>query len=393
MDTYRELLDLKDKRMDLMEETDKLLERSRSDRSLLQEVDDNSQRITALDRQILSLERSHQQEIAKAARVFNGSSVAHRRTDNDRSTIFADCLRSIKFGAKANGIPEEIRDLTTSGSSAIIQNPDIIDEVIHSLQSNNELAEAGVLFQQVDENYRSYPKVLTGPSHEWQENEGDQISLDTSLDIGSVKWSLKTVACRVSVSQQVLLDSQERARRIIQEEVRRQLQGAIAQACLTGTGSTGQPTGVENFSGLQTVDASSTQLTDWSEIIEACQKLAAVDCPISNISAFFSPTAWAQLADFTDTTGQPLRTPPLLEPVRFFNPTTHVLETYDTNSNTKMFLGDWSKLVVAIQGPISIVTEHLRADRLMVDFIVFMRMDVQALHENHFVQIDNISLT
>ena len=304
--------------------------------------------------------------------------------------FLADVARALKFGSEAKGISQEVRAVTSTSGSAAIQDPTVLDQIIFELQSENQIAEAGATFKRIS-NYEQMPKIEEYPNFHWQANEGDEIPVDTALQIGSVKWSLKDLAIRVRVSNQYLMDSVDGGKKTIQESMRRQINQGIAQAVFTGTGLSGQPGGIETFTGIQTVDVNpDAALVDWSHIIDACRLLSAQNVPISNISAFFSPTGWAQLASFADTTGQPLNKPELLKPVRFFNPTTLVLETYDTNTTTKMFLGDFSKLIVGFQGLFNITLDQTRAHHLETEFLVHLRMDAQATHENAFSQITGI---
>ncbi len=315
------------------------------------------------------------------------TSVYSQRKEN---YFLADVVRSLKFGREAKGIPDEVRAVTSSSGSAAIQDPHVVDELIFKLQANSQLAEAGADFRPIA-NHMQMAKVSEYPSYHWQANEGDEIPVDAALSITSKKWDLKDLAIRVRVSNQYLLDSGERGRKLIEQSMVRQINQAVAQAVFTGSDTSGEPGGIETFTNLQTVDISpDAAMTDWTQIIEACRLLSAANVPIDKIAAFFSPTGWAQLASFADTTGQPLNKPALVEPVRFFNPTTLVLETYDTNTTTKMFLGDFSRLIVGFQGLFSITLDQSRASHLETEFMVHMRMDVQATHENNFAQITGI---
>ncbi len=332
----------------------------------------------------LMLEVINEKEAQKEARsVFE-------KEDKEPKYLLAEIARSLKFGGEAKGISPEVRNLTSTTGASALQDPKLLDRVIFELQSSNELGAAGATFTRI-ENYSSVPKVTDYPSYQWQINEGDELAVDTNLTIGFKKWTLKDLAIRLRVSNQFLLDAGSRGQRIIEGSMRSQINQAIAQAVFTGSGTAGQPGGIETFTGIKTVDINpDAAITDWTEIIEAVRQLSAENVPISQLSAFFSPTGWAQLASFADTTGQPLRKPALLEPVTFYNPTTLVLETYDTNTTTKFFLGDFSRLVIGFQGLFSFTLDQTRASHLETEFIVHMRLDVQATHENHFAQITGI---
>lgn len=321
-----------------------------------------------------------------------GRSVVDRPEEKE-SFVFADIARSLKFGGEAKDVPSEIRAVTSSSGSAAIQDPHVVDKIIYELQSSNQLAEAGADFRNIT-NYMQMPKVTTYPNYHWQASEGDEIPVDTAMVISSKKWELKDLAIRVRVSNQYLMDSGTRGRKLVERSMVKQINQAIAQAVFTGTGLSGQPGGIETFSGLQTVDIDpDAVMTDWEYIIDACRLLATVNVPISEISCFFSPTGWAQLASFAAVDGQPLRLPKLLEPVRFFNPSTLILETYDSSTTTKFFLGNFNNLVVGFQGLFNITLDQPRANFLETEFLVHMRLDVQALYENNFCEISGILLS
>ncbi len=304
--------------------------------------------------------------------------------------LLADIFRSAKLGGQAEGLSKEVKNMTSTTGAAVIQDPVILSQIVTELQSYNPLVEAGVVFKMI-QNYSSMPKVTQGPSWHWQSAEGEEIPVSTGLTISSVDWSLKDLSIRVRCSNQFLMDSEGLGRAVVQSEITRQINFALIQAVLLGTGVSGEPQGLENMTGLQTLDINpDAGLSDWSEIIEACRLLAAVNVPISNISAFGSPTVWSQMASFADSTGQPLRKPALLEPVRFFDPTTLVPETYDTSTTTKLFLGDFSKLVVGFQGPFQVVIDQNRAHHLETEFLTHLRIDVRALYEEVFVEVTGI---
>lgn len=307
--------------------------------------------------------------------------------------VFADIARALKFGPGAKGLPENVKALTSTSGSAAIQDPAITSDIIWALQERNELTMAGVQFVNI-ENYRQTAKVTEYPAVNWQNGEGNQIPLDTALTISSVKWELKDMAIRIRVSNQFLMDSSDRGRRLVQESMRKSVQAGLGRAVFTGTGATGQPQGIENFSGLQEVDlGGGEQLDTWARIIQGVKKLADVNVPISSISAFGSPEVWKQMASMADLNGQPIMKPELLKPVTFYNPTNFVPETYDTNTTTKLFLGDYSKIIVGLQGSFEFVLDQVRADYLETEFLIHLRADIKATHEDNFCQIKGILIS
>jgi HK97 family phage major capsid protein len=303
--------------------------------------------------------------------------------------IFADIARSLKFGHAAPDLPANIKAITSSSGSAVVQDPTLADDIIYALMANNELVEAGASIVNI-ENYRQVPKVTTYPAAVWQNGEGTEITVDASLAIGSVKWTLADMAIRVRVSNQFLMDTSERGRRLVQESMRKAVQDELARAALVGTGATGQPAGIEQFSGLQTTAAAGA-LGDWTHIIGSVKKLLSVNVPLPNISFIGSPEVWRQMASFEATDGQPLRMPPLLEPIRFMSPTSLVPENY-SGTDTAAFVADFSRLIIGIQGSFEFVLDQTRAHHLETEFLIHLRADVQATHEDAFCQITGITV-
>lgn len=347
-----------------------------------------SEEIMSIEREILSLEKNAY--VSGVAQSIND----RIPSKDDGNCYLAQMARAVKYGPDAKGLSDEIRAITSTSGSAAIQDPNVMDQVIYELQSSNELAQAGVQFQNT-ENYKLVPKVTAYPTVYWQTAESQQITLDAAMTIGSVKWELKDGAVRVRVTNQYLMDSSERGQRIVQEAMRRAIQQAIGQAIFTGSGSNGEPKGIQSFDNVQTLavyGGGGAALDDWSQISTGVKMLADINVPISNISVFTSPSAWLQLASLEATDGQPLLMPPALNSIRFFGPTTFIPATYNSNTWTKIFMGDFSKIIVGMGGTFEIILNQTRADYLETEFLVHFRMDVQATHDNNFVELTEILL-
>lgn len=362
------------------------------------QVADIQHQVKVLDREISALEMQELRK-AQALEVERGRpgyvSANHETADhhNRNTLILNDMARIAKSGPGAVGLSGYSKAITSTTGSASLENPSVVDDLIFELQSANELVTAGMQVINI-ENYRLSPKVTAYPTSVWQNGEGSEITLDSSLTIGSVKWQLSDIAVRIEASNQVLLDSSERAQRLIQESMRRQIQEDIGRAIFAGTGLNGEPTGIENFSGVLTHDHSSNTIQSWEPIITGVKKLLQANVRLSDIAVFFSPTVWAQLASMQSSgDGQALVLPKMLEGVRFMSATNLISEGYDTNTSTRVFMGDFSKLILGVQPGISMVLDQTRASHLSTQFILHMRADIQASHENAFLYIDNVTLT
>ena len=97
---------------------------------------------------------------------------------------FGSIFRALS-GAK--NVNDETRALVSSGS-ALIQDSNIVDDVVYSLQSSNFLNDAGVQFVSTANN-RQVPKITAYPAASWI-TEGNQVT-DTQPTIEGLKWEFK----------------------------------------------------------------------------------------------------------------------------------------------------------------------------------------------------------
>lgn len=363
---------------------------------VLKDFNDLMDEVTRLDKELDRLEDAERAVINKLNRVSGvpGYIPANRESANSgsgNSFVLADICRSLKHGHAAMNVPENIKALTSTTGSATISDPNVQDQILFALQANNELVDAGVTFTQID-NYQSVPKVTTFHFVGWQTAESAELTIDSALTIGSVKWTLHDLYCRIRVSNQLLADSSDRARRLIDQSITKALQDELGRVVLLGSNTGGEPAGIEQFSGLQDTPSGGA-LGDYQHIITSVKKLLSVNVPLTNISMFGSPEVWRQMASFEAAgDGQSLMIPDLLKPVRFMSPTSWIPENYDTDK-TKAFLGDFSKIIVGVQGAFNFVLDQTRASHLESEFIAWMRCDVQATHENAFCTISGITVT
>lgn len=363
------------------------------------EFDRYQSEVEKLDRQIDSLE-AQERKLARNLDAKRGKgnyiSANHERWDEPRTgrNLLAQLARATKFGPGAAGLSEEIKAITSTSGSATLQDPTIMDELILELQAATQLTEAGVQFVNT-ENYRQIPKIEAYPAHVWQPAEGQEITLDSALTIGSIQWRLKDVAVRVRCSNQWLMDSSDRGTRLIQTAMEKAVNDAIFDAVINGSGSSGEPKGIRFFDNVQTysIPGGPQAITDWEPIVQAAAMLAATNVPLDQTSLFVSPNGWKQLALLSSTVGdgQPLQRPPML-PTRIMNPTTHVLETFATNTETVMVMGDFSKVVVGMGPQMTLQLVEVRSAYLETEFLLHARVDIQSTHDNNFVVIDDILL-
>lgn len=291
-----------------------------------------------------------------------------------------------------NGPNPEYRDFTLSGTTATIQNPDIQNQFFLSLKAANPLERLGARFYNGN-NFAQFPVETTAPAVVWFA-EGDSLTADATAVIGSRKVEYKTCAMLLKASNFWLEDSGPLGAEIITAMAVDAINEGIIKTVLSGASGSKQPVGLDNLtgSGVQTVANGSSTLAGYGKMNEAVKKLLAVNVPLEKIGYMYSPTAWQQMNDLADLSNQPLMMPGGLKDLPGFV-SSAVLETYDTNTTTRMYFGDWSNLLVATAGGprIQILRERY-ADDLETGFVVYLRLDHQFIRRDNFCILTGIEL-
>ena len=321
------------------------------------------------------------------------------RREKEGRMALAGIARGLVQGERALGnIPQgEFREVLTrsissSSGSAVIQDPLVLGRVIFALQANNDLVRAGARFVSMSNN-SVYPKITAYPSLQWQASEGTAITEDSSLAIGSLKWNFKDAAILVLINDQVLYDSAIDLEATVSQAIIRGINDGILSQIFAGDGTSGTITGLDNITGIQTVAGGSAVLSNYSHIISGIKSLMDVNVNPSNVSAFAPPVVWSQMAGLSATDNQPLMKPDGVKNMPLYW-TTAIGEDYGTGNNeTRIYMGDFSQMVIGFQGPISFKLVERYKEKLQTGILMHMRLDVQLLHPDNFLRIEDISVS
>ena len=309
---------------------------------------------------------------------------------DDESNILGRAAIELRTGKSFEG---QTRVVDSTSGSALIQDPNVVNNVIYSLLSDNALVKAGASYMNVDNNYQSFPKVVNYPTVSWM-SQGDQL-LATDPTIEAVDFNLKDVACLVRVHNNVLRDSTPNTATVIQETISRSINDAILKAAFSGSAADKMPLGLDGISGVQSFTPTSTDNHDY--LIDAVSMLLDKNVPLENIGLICSPKAWKNLAKLKTSIDD---NSPLMKPLDFdrmknngmFHVTTAIKNDYGaSNDETRIYIGDFSQLAIAMQGPFALQLVEKYSDYLNTAFQVHMRCDVQAYLADNFVRIEGLS--
>lgn len=271
--------------------------------------------------------------------------------------------------------------------------PDIVmAQLIDRMRAASNVISAGAVTIPLTSDKTTIASIETDPTPGWRgENEGIAESEPT---FAGVQFLPKSLAVLVKVSRELLEDSVN-----INTALEIALTNAMAQeadrVCLFGSGSGSEPKGLVNFSGINTypIADNGASLTNWAPLLATVQMLADNNAP-DPTAAIMAPRTRFALAGLTDTLGQPLRRPDLLEKLPLLQTTkVPVNEEQGTSGAvcSSIITGDFKQLFIGARTALRIeVLKERFADNHQYAFVAHLRMDVALAHAKAFAVLKGI---
>ena len=238
-------------------------------------------------------------------------------------------------------------------------------------------------------NYSQWP-IFGDPAPTWQAAEGDQIS-ESSMTITSKKVEMKTVAILVKLSKQLVRDAGDLVERMINDALLKAFFDEVAEKVLRGNGTT-QPLGIDDTDDVEEYDVSGALITTWMPHLRILNQVHQNGAVVDNCAWVAGSNGMLQIESLDDSTGQYLAKPPVFESMPYVY-SSHVAETYSTNTRTRMYLGDFqNNVIVAVNGPYILPLREKYADYLQDAFILYAGIDMLVKRPGELGIITNIGL-
>ena len=262
-------------------------------------------------------------------------------------------------------------------------------QVIDRLRPQIAVTAAGAPVVAVENHVLRIPRIATGITAGWKA-EGDTVA-DSGPAFDAVELKPKTLAVQVKLSRELFEDLSSLAMNAIENEILKQLAVQIDAAALLGTGTSNQPTGLLNTTGVtQVTNGTNGTVANWAQVTDSVKRLRTAN--VEPTAVIWNPRTSATLGALTDTLGQPLRQPPYIDGIRQID-TNSVPVNVTTGSNTDTsysFTGDWKQLYVGSRLSngigIRMLNDQSRyVDALSVAVVAYARLDFGVAHNEAFV--------
>ena len=256
----------------------------------------------------MSKEEVREFSLVKAIRAMANPS--DRKAQEEAAFEFECSAEAARqYGKDAQGImlPAEVlrswgkRDLNTSDDSTLVAEDYRGNDFIDILRNESSVMQAGATILRGLQGNVVIPKKTAGASAGWIATEG-AASAESEFTAGSVTMTPKVIGAHTDVTRLLLQQSSLDVENLIRDDLTKSIATAIDLGALAGSGSSGQPTGIANTSGINTTTFAAANPT-WAEIVAMESAVANDNALTGSLGYICRPADFGTLKTTEKATG------------------------------------------------------------------------------------------
>ena len=216
-----------------------------------------------------------------------------------------ECSRAAadQYGRAAQGIllPAEVlrnwkRDLNSADEAALFTDDFRGGDFIDVLRNSSSVMQAGARMLNGLSGDVKIPKKTAAAAAGWIATEGGASS-ESEMTVGSVSMVPRTLGAHTDVTRQLLIQSSLDVEALIRDDLAQAIALAIDLGALSGSGSSGQPTGIKNTSGINTVDFGTAPdlVPTFAQVVEMETKVAEDNALLGNLAYIMGAAMYGAL--------------------------------------------------------------------------------------------------
>ena len=330
--------------------------------------------------------RSYSFVRAIRAQAFPQDAAMQREAAFEREVSEATAAR---MGVDRDGfhIPHDVlkRDLTVglaSGGGDMVFTDARPGSFIELLRNRLALSTLGVTTLTGLNGPVAIPKQLTGATAYWLAEKA--AGTESSPTVGQVNLTPKTLGAYTEYSRRLLLQSSIDVETMVRNELVAVMALEIDRAALYGTGSTSQPQGLKNITGINTVDFAANAPT-YTELVEMESLINADNADLGSFAYLTNATRYG---GFKTTEKASSTATFILEPGGTVN-SYPVVRSNQVESND-VWLGVWSAMLMGMWGAITLQVNPYALDTSGgVRVTAFQDVDVAVRYPECFTRGNN----
>ena len=201
-----------------------------------------------------------------------------------------------QWGRESEGmlVPYEVlgkRDLTSANEDELFTDDYRGSEFIDVLRNQSSVMQAGARILNGLSGDVVIPKKATASSVGWLAAEGDNVT-ESEFTTSSVTMVPRHVGANTDITRQLRQQSSMDVENLVRDDLTRAIALSIDLGALQGSGASGQPTGIKNVSGINTVDFGTSPITvpSFAKVVDMETAVAEDNALMGNL-AYILPAA------------------------------------------------------------------------------------------------------
>ena len=293
---------------------------------------------------------------------------------------------SAEFGRAAQGImlPTDVmrtwkRDLNSADEADLFGEDYRGADFIDVLRNASSVMQAGARTLNGLSGDVRIPKKTAAASAAWIASEGGAAT-ESEMTVGNVAMTPKTLGAFTDVTRQLMIQSSMDVEALIRDDLATAIALAIDLAGLEGSGSSGQPTGILNTSGINSVTDFAAANPTFAEVVTLETALAEDNALMGNLAYILPASMYGALKTTEKATGTAQF---VVEPGGTVNGYRAIVSNQGTAGN--LYFGNFSDLLVGFFGGLDLVVDPYTASTSgTVRVVALQSMDVAVRHAVSF---------
>lgn len=341
----------------------------------------------SLESQEIGLNKKEAQRFSLVRAVHAMANPTDRRAQEAAAFEF-ECSRAAadQYGKSAQGImlPADVlrnwtRDLNSADESELFTDDFRGGEFIDVLRNASSVMQAGARMLGGLSGDVKIPKKTSAAAAGWIASEGGASS-ESEMVVGQVSMTPKTLGAHTDVTRQLLIQSSMDVEAMMRDDLAQAIATAIDLAGLEGSGSSGQPTGILNTSGVNTVTNFAAANPTFAEVVTLETAVAEDNALTGNLAYILPAAMYGSLKTTEKATGTAQF---VAEPGGTINGYRGIVSNQCTAGN--LYFGNFADLLIGMFGGLDIVVDpYTNSTSGTVRVVALQSMDVAVRHAVSF---------
>lgn len=262
------------------------------------------------------------------------------------------------YGQSAQGIlvPAEVlrtwgkRDLNTSDDAGLVPQNYRPGDFIDALRNASSVMQAGATMLTGLSGTVKIPKKSAMASAGWF-TEGSAAS-ESEMTIGSVTMSPKTAGAYTDISRNMMMGANPSIEALVRQDLADAIGLAIDLGALAGSGSSGQPTGIKNTSGINNPTDFAAATPTWAEVVAMETAVAEDNALRGNLAYILPASMYGALKTTAKATNQAIF---VVDPDGTINGYKAIVSNQVTSGD--LYFGNFADLLVGMFGGLDILVD------------------------------------